>query len=150
MAHLVAESPVLFPTIESIHVLAITFVVGSIAIVDLRLLGLAGRDQKITRLTSDTLPWTWAAFGLAAICGSLLFSSNAVKYFDNIPFRAKFALMALAGLNMLVFQFLTFRGVAKWDESATPLAAKLAGALSLLLWVGVIACARWIGFTMFG
>ena len=151
LAHLVAESPVLFPTIESIHVLAITFVVGSIAIVDLRLLGLAGRDQKITRLTSDILPWTWAAFILAAMMGSLLFASNAVKYFDNIPFRAKFALMALAGLNMLVFQFVTFRGVAKWDIGApTPLAAKLAGAFSLVLWVGVIAFGRWIGFTMFG
>jgi len=151
LAKMVAESTWMFPTVESIHVLAITFVVGSIAIVDLRLLGVAGRDQKITRLTSEILPWTWAAFIIATIAGSLMFSSNAVKYFDNIPFRLKFGLMLLAGVNMLAFQFITFRSVSKWDETAaTPLAVRLAGAFSLLLWIGVVVCGRWIGFTMFG
>jgi hypothetical protein len=150
LARMIAESPVLFPTVETIHVLAITFVVGSIAMVDLRLLGVAAGDQRITRMTRDILPFTWAAFVIAAIAGALLFSSNAVKYFDNIPFRMKFALMALAGINMLVFQLVTFRGVNNWDEGGTPLTAKLAGLFSLILWIGVVACGRWIGFTMFG
>jgi Family of unknown function (DUF6644) len=150
VAMTVAQNPWAFPTIESMHVLAITFVVGSIAIVDLRLLGLAGRDQKITRMTSEILPWTWGVFGIAVIAGSLMFSSNAVKYFDNVAFRMKFTLMLLAGVNMMAFQFITFRSVAKWDETAaTPLAVKLAGAFSLLLWIGVVACGRWIGYTMF-
>ena len=121
-----------------------------IAIVDLRLLGLAGRDQKITRITNDFLPWTWGAFVIAAIAGSLLFLSNAIKYFDNVPFRLKFILMALAGINMLAFQFVTFRKVAAWDDGPPPLAAKLAGGISLVLWIGVVAAGRWIGFTMFG
>ena len=151
MATTISESPWMFPTLESIHVLAITFVVGSIAVVDLRLLGIAGRDQKITRLTEDILPWTWLAFVIAAIAGFLLFSSQAVAYFDNLPFRLKFGFMVLAGINMLVFQFITFKNVAKWDESLpTPLAVKIAGAFSLGLWVCVVAAGRWIGFTMFG
>ncbi len=151
LATAVAESPWMFPTVESIHVLAITFVVGSIAVVDLRLLGIAGRDQKITRLTHDILPWTWFAFVIAAIMGFLLFSSQAVAYFNNIPFRLKFVFMLLAGVNMLVFQFVTFKNVAKWDEKLpTPFPVKLAGALSLGLWVCVVAAGRWIGFTMFG
>ena len=101
-------------------------------------------------MTSDILPWTWAAFIVATIAGTLMFASNAVKYFDNLPFRLKFGLMLLAGINMLCFQFITFRSVSKWDETAaTPLAVKLAGAFSLLLWIGVVASGRWIGFTMF-
>jgi hypothetical protein len=151
LAQAIAESPVLFPTIESIHVLAITFVVGSIALVDLRLLGLTGRDQKPGRIAADILPWTWGAFILAACAGSLLFASQAEKYFGNTAFRTKFSLMALAGINMLVFQLITGRNIDSWPEDApTPLTAKIAGGLSLALWVGVVTCGRLIGFTMFG
>ena len=151
LAQAVAESPILFPLIESIHVLAITFVVGSIAMVDLRLLDLTGRDQKPARITRDIVPWTWGAFIVAVCAGSLMFISQAEKYFANTAFRAKFVLMALAGLNMLVFQLITGRNIDKWPEGEkTPFRAKIAGGLSLLLWIGVVACGRWIGFTMFG
>jgi hypothetical protein len=150
-AQAIAESTYLFPTIESIHVLAITFVVGSIAMVDMRLLGLAARDQRPARITSDILPWTWAAFIIAAIAGFLLFSSQAEKYFVNPAFRAKFVLLALAGINMLVFQLITGRDIARWPEGKpTPMKAKIAGGISLVLWIGIVACGRWIGFTMFG
>ncbi|HXZ68487.1 MAG TPA: DUF6644 family protein [Alphaproteobacteria bacterium] len=151
LAQAIAESTYLFPLIESIHVLAITFVVGSIAMVDLRLLGVAARDQRPARITADILPWTWGAFIVAAIAGSLLFSSQAEKYFDNGPFRAKFVLMGLAGINMLVFQLFLGRDIQSWPEGAkTPVKAKIAGAISLTLWIGVVTCGRWIGFTMFG
>lgn len=151
LAQAVAESPVLFPMIESIHVLAITFVVGSIAMVDLRLLDFTARDQKPSRIAADILPWTWGAFIVAVIAGSLMFISQAEKYFANSAFRAKFVLIALAGINMLVFQLITGRDIQKWPDGAkTPLRAKIAGGLSLTLWVGVVACGRWIGFTMFG
>ena len=151
IAQAIAESAYLFPLIESIHVLAITFVVGSIAMGDLRLMGFAGRNQRPARIAADVLPWTWAAFIVAAIAGSLLFASQAEKYFGNTAFRAKFVLIALAGINMLVFQFITGRDIDSWPEGAkTPVKAKIAGAISLSLWVGVVACGRWIGFTMFG
>ncbi len=150
LAEAVAQSPVLFPLIESIHVLAITFVVGSIAMVDLRLLDLTARDQKASRITADILPWTWGAFIIAVCAGSLMFMSQAEKYFDNPAFRAKFVLMALAGINMLVFQLITGRDIEHWPVGTrTPLRAKIAGALSLVLWIGVVACGRWIGFSMF-
>ena len=99
----IRENESLFPWIESLHVLAITLVVGSIAIVDLRLIGVASLDRAAARLTSDVLPCTWAAFALAAITGSLLFSSNAFNYAHNTYFQAKFVFLALAGLNMAVF-----------------------------------------------
>jgi hypothetical protein len=144
----IRESDVLFPTVETIHVVALALVVGTIAHVDLRLLSLASRGRAVTALAREVLPWTWASFGVAVVSGGLLFSSNAIKYYANLPFRLKLALLALAGVNMAIFHALTWRSVARWDLARPALAARLAGGLSLLFWVGVVAMGRWIGFTM--
>jgi hypothetical protein len=145
----IRTSSLLFPWIESVHVLAIALVVGSIAAVDLRLLGLASRARPITRMVHDILPLTWTAFAIAVLTGAALFSSNAIQYAHNGPMRLKMLLLAIAGINMLVFHFVTYRSVAAWDEAPrTPLPVRLAGAVSLALWVGVFAFGRWIGFTV--
>jgi hypothetical protein len=145
----IRESALLFPLFESIHVIALSFVFGTVLFVDLRLLGLASRKVAVTRLTNDLLPWTWGAFALSAVTGLLLLSSTAVRYFDNTPLRFKFFFMALAGVNMLVFHFVTYKNVSSWDNAAVPPnPARLAGGLSILLWVLVIFFGRWIGFTV--
>ena len=143
----IAESTWLFPFFETVHVLALTLVVGSVAMMDLRLLGIGSRDRSITELTRSVLPWTWAAFGIAATCGLLLFSSKAATYYVNIPFRIKIVCLLFAGVNMLVFHFVTSRNVATWDSGRTPSAARVAGVVSLSLWVVIVATGRWIGFT---
>ena len=151
MAVAIRESGTLFPWIESVHVLSITLVVGSIAVVDLRLLGFVWTSRSISRLSREILPFTWTAFAFAAVTGSLLFTSNAVKYSHNIFFLSKMSLLVLAGANMLAFNFLTSRSMEHWDEvhhHQLPFAVKLAGGLSLLLWLAIIVCGRWIGFTM--
>jgi len=80
---------------------------------------------------------------------ALLFSSSALQYFENGPFRFKMICMALAAVNMLVFHFVTEKSVKDWDQDgATPAGAKTAGALSLLFWALLIAFGRWIGFTI--
>ena len=96
----------------------------------------------------DVLPLTWGAFGMAVITGALLFSSNATTYAHNFFFQGKLVLLALAGLNMAVFHFIGIGDVGRWGATTqTPLAAKAAGAVSLLVWVAVVAFGRWIGFT---
>lgn len=145
----IAEDPVLFPWIELFHVLAITIVFGSILIVDLRLLNLAARDYPISRLSKALVPVTWIAFIIAAATGSLLFISNPITYFGNFYFRAKILLMICAGLNMAIFHVWTMRSMRRWDETPhVPLAVKSAGLISILIWVTIIFCGRWIGFTM--
>ncbi|HUK00927.1 MAG TPA: DUF6644 family protein [Steroidobacteraceae bacterium] len=144
----VRESIWLFPTIETVHVLAIVLVVGSIMIVDLRLLNLASRRRPVSELLAEVLPWTWGAFACAAISGSLLFSSSALKYAHNTPFRLKMLLLLAAAINMAVFHLGVFRSVSQWDlGQKLPGRARLAGGISLALWVWVVACGRWIGFT---
>lgn len=145
------ESGWLFPTAESIHVLAVGLVVGSIVIVDLRLLGLTSRRKPVTELASEVLPWTWAAFALAVVSGLLMFIGQPDTYLENLPFRLKLVCLVLAGLNMLIFHVFAYRSVAAWDQDRpTVMGAKLAGVLSLTFWVGVVVFGRWIGFTITG
>jgi hypothetical protein len=149
LAELVRENDLLFPFIESVHVLAVCLVVGSIAVVDLRLLGFASVDRPVGRLMRSILPITVGAFGLAVAAGSLLFISHASKYLENRCFIAKITLIALAGVNMAVFHLIGARNLDQWENDALPpLFARVAGGLSLFLWVSVVACGRWIGFTM--
>lgn len=149
LAWTISGNPLIFPWIESVHVLAITFVVGSIGMVDLRLLGLAGRGDSLARMTKEIVPWTIGAFGVAAVTGTLLFISNAARYWSNGYFKAKLVLLVLAGLNMLVFHFFIGRRVADWPASApAPIAARVSGGLSLAFWVVIVVFGRWIGFTL--
>ncbi|MET0390032.1 MAG: DUF6644 family protein [Polyangiales bacterium] len=143
------ENEVLFPWIEAIHVVALTVVLGAIAVLDLRLLGLASRARSLPKLLRDVLPITWAAFVVAAITGVLLFASNAVAYAHNTCFQWKVFLLGLIGLNAAVFHALVEPSLARWDPSrALPTRARLSGALSITLWIGVTALGRWIGFTI--
>src|SRR6478736_7845670 len=99
----IAASEWAFPTFETLHVIAITTVFGTIAIMDLRLLGLSSKSRAITQVSDDTIKFTWAAFALAVITGVLLFVSKATSYMVNPWFYAKMIAMACAGLNMFVF-----------------------------------------------
>jgi len=149
LGELVRENDLLFPFIESVHVLAVCLVVGSIAVVDLRLLGFASVDRPVGRLMRSILPITVGAFGLAVAAGSLLFISHASKYLENRFFIAKITLIALAGVNMAVFHLIGARNLDQWEnDGLPPVFARVAGGLSLFLWVSVVACGRWIGFTM--
>ena len=144
----IAESEWLFPTIEVVHVFAIAMVFGTIAIIDLRLLGLASTNRRYTEMARELLPWTWGAWGVAAVFGTLLIASRPVAYFENADFRLKFLCMGLAAVNMLVFQFVTSRDIAQWDKGGASLSGRVAGGVSLVLWIGVVYFARKTGFTL--
>jgi hypothetical protein len=149
IATAIREGETLFPWVECVHVLALTLVIGSIALVDLRLLGLRSRERSVVETTAEVLPITWAAFAIAVVSGGLMFSSNATGYAHNSFFQVKMALIAFAGLNMLGYHLIVGRGAASWDTAAsTPLRARLVGGVSLALWIAVAACGRWIGFTI--
>lgn len=147
LAVAITESEWMFPTIETVHVLALTLVVGSIAMLDLRMLGVSNKSMGVMQLSDEVLPWTWGAFVIAAISGMLMFISAATKYYANVPFRIKIALLILAGINMAIFHFSAFRAVHKWNMSfPAPVAARVAASLSLLFWIGVVVAGRWVGF----
>ena len=134
--------------INALHVLSIVTVFGTIFIVDLRLLGFSSVKRAFSRVHHELLPWTWGAFGIAAITGVLLFMVNAVTYQRNTAFWLKMATIVIAGINMAVFELRTLKSVSSWDAGVKPPnAARLAGALSIVLGLAVIVFGRWIGFT---
>jgi Family of unknown function (DUF6644) len=136
------------PVVEATHVAAAVLLFGTVLVVDLRLLGLADSPRAFTRISRETLPLTWTAFGVAVITGALMFTTSALTYFGNAAFQWKALALLGAGVNMAVFQRITARGVAGWDFGApVPRAARVAGLLSAVLWAAVVLLGRWIGFT---
>lgn len=142
------SSVLAMPWVNAIHILCVTLVFGSILVVDLRLLGLLDRGRSMRVVSGEMLRFTWAAFIGAVLTGLMYFSANATTYWFNLPFRFKMLVILLAGVNMLLFQSITFRKVGQWDRSMPPpAAARLAGALSILLWITALVLGRVIGFT---
>ena len=147
MGSSVRESLWLFPVIETVHLLGMAALVGTITVFDLRLLGWLMRRQRVSELARRLLPWTWLAFLVQAVTGITLFLSEAAKVYTNPAFRLKIVLILLAGLQALIFHKIVYRDVATWDEGEVlPMGAKVSGLVSLLLWVGIVAAGRFIGF----
>jgi hypothetical protein len=141
------ESDWTFSWIETLHVLSIGVMAGTIAIVDLRLLGLLFRRQRVSQLTGQVTPVTWTGFVLMVVSGIFLFIAQPEKNAANPAFQVKLVLLALAGLNLVVFHRFVFRDVAVWDERPKPpLAVRLSGAASLTLWAAIIVLGRLIAY----
>jgi hypothetical protein len=135
-----------FPLLESIHVIAVTFLVGSIVMLDLRLLGLTARHHPVSRIAGEVVPWTLGAAALAVVAGVGMFVTQASRYAGNVAFQIKLALLLVAFVNMAVFHYHTVRRIGEWDTAArASRPARVAGALSLLLWVGILLAGRWTG-----
>ena len=148
LAGRIRDSVFLFPMIESTHVIGLSLVFGTIAIIDLRLLGIASTQRSFQRMASDILKWTWGAFAVTALTGSLMFITNAPVYYHNLFFRMKMLLLVLTGINMLVFELTAGRTIHGWDQApSAPRAGKAVAALSLAMWIGIICMGRLIGFT---
>lgn len=127
-----------FPFLESVHVLTAMFVVGTVLMADLRLLGWAARRYPVTVITSEVVPWTWGAFVIATVTGVGLLMPRASWYVANPAFLAKVVLLLLAAVNMLVLHFFALRTERVRLQMTT-------GACSLLVWAGVVLAGRWIG-----
>ena len=143
----IRESDYAFSIIESVHVLGITLLIGTIAILDLRMLGLVLRRISVSRIAKAVFPLTWSGFVVMFISGSLLFWAEAAKNYTNPAFRIKLVLLALVGLNPLIFHTTIYRRVDEWEVFAiSPWRARVAAIASLTLWSGVIIAGRAIAY----
>lgn len=137
----------LYPAVETTHIVGLALLVGSIAVLDLRLLGLS-RSLPVRRLAAHVLPWTIGSFVLILPSGLAMFVAHASDFISNNVFALKMCLILAAGTNAAAFHVAVFPGAAAWDVDATPPAAVRAmAALSLLLWISVIACGRMLAYT---
>lgn len=138
-----------FSVLILVHLLGLTVAGGTIVYWDLRLLGFGLRQCPVSEVGRSLLPFTWAGFSVMFASGVFLVWCEAGRLYTNFFFRAKFLLLLAAGINVLIFHRTIYRRVSEWDRApVTPLRARIAGALSLLLWFGIIAAGRAIGYSI--
>jgi len=144
----IREGRWMYPLLNVSHVLALMVASGCILFWDLRLLGL-GLKRTPVSVVARLLPWTWGGFGVMFVTGFLLICSEAERLYSNLAFRVKVVCLILAGLNVLLFHTTIFRTVMEWDRAAAPpVRARIAGAVSMLLWLAILAAGRMIGYTL--
>ena len=140
----------LYPSVEIVHIAGIALLFGSIAILDLRLLGLS-REIPVRRLARHVLPWSAASFALIVPSGLAMFTAHASEFIQSEVFVLKIGLIMAAGLNAALFHSLVYRTADVWDAEEMrnlppPPSARVFAALSLALWVAVIACGRLLAY----
>ncbi len=136
----------LFPFIETLHVIAAVFVLGSIMVVDLRLLGWSAISHRLTTMVRESILWTWIAFAVALITGLGMFITRASGYLNNPAFLWKIVLLLFAGINMLYFHRRLWPRIQMQPSAVIALPAqRVVGAISLTVWLGIMLAGRWIG-----
>ena len=136
----------LYPSVEIAHIWGFVILVGSIAMLDLRLLGLSPR-VPVRELARHLLPWTLGALLLIVPTGLLMFIAHAGDFITNRAFVLKLSLIFAAAINAVFFHLGPYRSVESWNAGvATPRSARVHAALSLMIWLGVIACGRLLAY----
>jgi hypothetical protein len=143
----VRQSEVFYPTVMATHLSCIAIFGGMILMTDLRLLGLALTGTPVASVIDSTRIWKRCGFVLMITCGILLAGSKLDTYYANPYFLTKLSLLVLVGIHGLIFRRSVYLNPMELDrEPKLPLRAKLAGGISLILWLGVVTCGRWIAY----
>ena len=144
------ESLYAYPLIESTHVLGLLLFGGTIAMVDLRLLGVAFREVPVSRMNARILPWTVAGAVVMIGTGFLLFYAIPVRTYQSVWFRAKVIFLVAAAVNVWIFHRRASRNRQQWDDAPKPpLSVRVTAGTSLALWCGVIVFGRMIAYNWF-
>jgi hypothetical protein len=144
------ESQYAYSIIESVHVWAMALFFGSVMMFDLRLLGWTLRKVPVSEVVGRLLPWTIAGFIIMVVTGTLLFYAIPLRSYQNLFFRFKMILLVLAGLNVWLFHSRVYPAVGAWDvEEVPPRRARIAGAVSLSLWICIVLSGRMIAYNWF-
>ncbi len=143
LGQVVRTSVWMFPVIEAIHLLGLSMLGGLMLVVDLRMLGIALRDQPIATLARGVQPWLIRSVVLMLVTGFLLFISEAVKCYHNQAFWVKMSTLPIA----IAFTFLVRQRVASRDGVTTGWKSRIVAMTSIALWSTVAVGGRWIGFS---
>ena len=145
----IRESVWVFPAIETVHVLSLALSVGTILMLDLRLIGAGMRHAQVSQIVNGLKRWYLIGFALMFASGALLFWSEAAKCYLSGPFRFKMLFLLLAGVNALIFELRFAPTMNDWGaQMRAPAGARTVGWCSLICWIGVIALGRWTAYGM--
>ena len=140
------QSEVFYPTVLATHLSCIAIFGGMILMTNLRLLGLALRNTPASVVIASTRNPKRIGFVIMIACGILLAGSHLDKYYPNPYFQLKLALLALTGIHGLIFHRGVYYNADLGKDGKLPLVAIVAGATSLVLWLSILICGRWIAY----
>ena len=141
------ESFYVFPIVEGIHVISLAFSVGLVIWFDLRLAGLILRDQPVSAVFRPLRPFMLTGFAIMFVSGVALFWALALRCYSSPFYWIKMALLLLAGINISIYHLTIDRRQTEWDTMPIPpIQARIAGLVSLTLWVGIIAAGRLMAY----
>ena len=141
------ESRYAFLVVLAVHVLTLTVFVGTVVMIDLRLLGVMLTRVPVSEVVSRLLPWSAAGLGVMIASGVLLFYAAPLVRYENVFFRLKMAALAAAVANAWVFHRTSYRRLAEWDlDPVPPRGARRSAAVSLVLWAGIITLGRMMAY----
>ena len=137
----------IIPIVQTIHILCVAIILTYSAMLDLRLMGVAGKGRSIARMTQDAMPWIWNALKLLATTGTILIIAEPARELTNAAFWLKMALLTVGVVLAIIVQ----RGVGKdedyWEASVSRRRmARFLAAVSILLWISIASAGRWIGY----
>lgn len=139
----IRESVFGYPYLLTAHAVSMALFAGLVIMMDLRLLGWAYKRTPLSQVQKQLFPWQMFTMVASSITGAVLLYGQPLRYYGKVFFWTKMVLMVFAGLNALYFHYTTYKSVAAWDISERPpFGAKLAGALSIALWFGVVIFGR--------
>lgn len=137
----------MYPIVEIVHIIGFAILVGSVAMFDLRVLGLS-KDVPVTAMARHLLRWSVLSLLLIVPAGLMMFSAHPGDFISNRIFLLKLTLIAAAGINAAIFHTGVYQGVAQWNTgTSAPGTAKVQAVLSLLIWFSVISCGRLLAYT---
>jgi len=143
----IRESEIVFPVIESIHVLGLAVSAGAIVLLDLRLTGLGMQYSTPGQIMRRLKPWYLTGFAIMMLTGALLFWAEAEKLYRSPTFRWKLIFLLVAGLNALYYEVKFVPKMDRWDgKSGLPSGARVVGWCSLISWAAVIGFGRWTAY----
>lgn len=134
----------MIPTVQTVHILSISMVMTSVAMLDLRLVGIAGRRQSLTDMGARFLPWVWVALVMLLCSGTILIIGEPGRELQSEMFWIKMALLTAALVLTGTFQLVLQRRKGFWESHRA--AAVLLGSVSLVVWVAIVAAGRWIAY----
>ena len=134
----------IIPAVQTVHILSVSIVMASMAMLDLRLIGITGKRQPISSMVDRFVPWVWRVLLILAATGAILIIGEPGRELLNWAFRTKMAMVATVSLITLAVQQMNKRDATFWENRR--IAAAAVGALSLLLWMAIVTAGRWIAY----
>jgi len=133
------------PAVQSVHIVAIGIVVGSVLMIDLRIFGLSGRDQSLEQTVQRFSPWLWGALGVLLITGVVMVTGEPVRELMSLSFWLKMSMLAVGIILAVTFQSSLKRNAIRWENSAG-FGGKLLAIMTLFVWFSIIVLGRLIAY----